>query len=210
MNTENTDRQRVILLHGILRSPSHMRRMEKALVKKGYDVLNIGYPSSKHSIEELLEIIKDKIPASDKTTHLVGFSMGGVLVLELALSGFIKNLGHVIQLAPPNGGSELVDKIGHWRLYQKLFGPAGAQLSVKHRGTLERPQAYDFPLHIAAGSAAWEPISWLIMPKPNDGKVTVESTKIPGHHTHRVFKTSHTYFPLSRSVIKYVIETLAA
>ena len=51
----------VVLLHGILRSDKNMLQLEETLKEKGYIVLNISYPSTKYSIEQLIDIVHKEI-----------------------------------------------------------------------------------------------------------------------------------------------------
>ena len=47
----------VILLHGIMRSPRSMNRIERVLTYRGYRVLNFGYPSTEESIETIAALL---------------------------------------------------------------------------------------------------------------------------------------------------------
>ena len=71
----------VLLLHGIARSPRHMQPLETALAQSGFEVVNIKYPSTEHSIEDLVECLKeisDRLPAQATPLHVVGYSLGGL------------------------------------------------------------------------------------------------------------------------------------
>jgi hypothetical protein len=53
-------------------------------------------------------------------------------------------------------------------------------------------------LGVIAGNRTWDPISSAMIQGPNDGKVSVESTKVPGLTDHIVISTSHTFIIYSR------------
>ena len=55
------ENRQVVLLHGLARTSRSMRPMEKYLIKNGFTVLNINYPSRKKPIEELSEWVRDKL-----------------------------------------------------------------------------------------------------------------------------------------------------
>lgn len=69
----------VIILHGIMRSKFHMRKLEAFLTLNNYEVLNINYPSYKHGLETLAistwQEIEPKILEASKV-HFVGYSIG--------------------------------------------------------------------------------------------------------------------------------------
>ena len=75
----------VILLHGLARSSSSMKKMSKALTKSGYLVRNTAYPSTDKPVDELAsEVIPTALEScakdGDRTVHFVTHSMGGILI----------------------------------------------------------------------------------------------------------------------------------
>lgn len=48
-------RDGVIVLHGIFRTHRSMRKLANFLEKDGFEVLNLGCPSTKHSIESIAD-----------------------------------------------------------------------------------------------------------------------------------------------------------
>ena len=118
----------VVLFHGIRRSSSHMESIENYLESLGYHVINADYQSTEHTIDVLATIMNQKLShqiPKGKTVHYVGYSMGGVLIREMMHQKQPDNLGRVVQLAPPNHGSEMADFLSDVWLYQKFYGPAG-------------------------------------------------------------------------------------
>ena len=109
-------------------------------------------------------------------------------------------LGRTVMLAPPNGGSELATRLGRFALIAAIYGPAGAQLGTaadRHIGwgagladCLAWPA--DRPVLVIAGTRSLDPLGWALMPKPNDGKVSVASTRLPGA-AHLVIPATHTF-----------------
>ena len=55
-------------------------------------------------------------------------------------------------------------------------------------------------LGIIAGNLCLDPFSALLLKGQNDGKVTIERTKLSGMKAHIVVRASHTFFPHSREV----------
>ncbi len=201
----------VIILHGIARSSKHMESLAHNLEKEGFQVINLDYPSTSHNIEDLTDIIHKEISSriiSNKKMHFVGYSMGGLMVRALIHKYEYSNLGKVVQLAPPNQGSEIADLLKNFWPYKKIYGPAGQQLitdqsSIKH---LLGDVTYD--LGVIAGDTAIDPICWSIIPGKNDGKVSIERTKLKGMKDHIVVSASHTFFPSNKEVQNQTIQFL--
>lgn len=198
----------VIILHGITRSNKHMQKLATYLQKDGFDVINLSYPSTTHKIEDLTKIINKEISQrtpEKKRIHFIGYSMGGLMVRALIHKYNYKNLGKVVQLAPPNQGSELADFVKNFWPYKKIFGPAGQQLITDQSAVKHIFGEVNYELGIIAGNATIDPISSAIIPGENDGKVAVERTKLEGMKDHIVVSASHTFFPFNKEVQKQTL-----
>ncbi len=197
----------VIVLHGIARSSSHMEPIEEHLEKEGYDVINIDYPSTDFDLEQLVEILNYDLRSKlmeDKPVHFVGYSMGGILTRAYLDKYTPKNLGYVVQLASPNNGSEVADFVRNNYLYQEIYGPAGQELTTNNKETLKLLGKVDYELGVVAGNSTIDPISSFIIDGDDDGKVSIESTKLEGMKDHIIVSASHTFFPSNESVHKQV------
>lgn len=197
--------QLVILLHGIARSSKHMAALAKYLQQDGYEVLNLDYPSTKYSIENLVDLVHKELVCKichAKKVHFVGYSMGALLVRAMLSKYRPTNLGRVVQLAPPNAGSEVADFFGKTWIYNKFYGPAGQQLGTKYKKLSSTLGVVDYELGVIAGNFSIDPISSLIISEESDGKVSVKNTKVKGMKDHIVLNASHTFFPSHKAVLK--------
>jgi len=187
-----------------------MQKLQTALEKEGFEVINYDYPSSKADIKSLaLESVSDAISLCSEDTsaiHFITHSMGGVLVRAYLNEHSIDKLGRVVMLGPPNQGSQIVDKIGNLPGFKRLNGPAGLELGTQ--GIVKEFKAIDFELGIIAGTRSIDPVGYFMLPRPNDGKVSVESTKIKGMKAHLVMPVTHSFMMQNSKVIKECIHFL--
>lgn len=201
----------MILLHGLARSSSSMSKMEKALIEAGYHVVNADYPSRKNNIQTLA---KDTVPkaisqcAGNEYIHFVTHSMGGILVRQYLSQKRIENLKHVVMLGPPNQGSEVVDKIKNVPGFKALNGPAGLQLGTDDKSVPNSLGPATFNLGIIAGNRTMNPIMSLMLPNPDDGKVSVARTKLEGMNDHITMPVTHTFMMKNKKVIAQVLHFL--
>lgn len=202
----------VVLLHGIFLPSCHLWRLAHFLRRNGYEVLNIHYPSTHIPIEEIVDYIHPVIEKFRAQVlgklYWVGYSMGG-LVIRAYIHKYVPEVdGRVVMLGTPNHGSEAADYFKNWWLYQKLYGPAGQQL-VTAFGDAERLFGkVRYELGIIAGSLSLDPVASYIIRKPNDGKVSVESTYLEGMKEHVTVPVDHTFLPLSGAVLEHTLHFL--
>jgi triacylglycerol lipase len=206
--------EEVILLHGLCHSSRSMVKIERALTEAGYKVRNVDYPSRTASIEKLADDAigkavadcqKDGAPKINFVTH----SMGGILVRSYLARHTIPNLGCVVMLAPPNQGSEIVDKLGWTFIFKWLNGPAGNELGTNKNSTPNQLGPANFPVGIIAGDRS---INWInslfLIPGSDDGKVSVERTKLAGMTDHLVIHTAHPFIMDNQAAIRQTIQFL--
>ena len=94
-------------------------------------------------------------------------------------------------LAPPNRGSQVVDRIGHWSAFRAVNGPAGRQLGTGPGGLPASLGPVTFPLGVIAGDRSINWINSSMIPGRDDGKVSVEATRVGGMAAHAVVHRTH-------------------
>lgn len=185
-----------------------MSELEAKLAKEGYFVVNVEYPSRKHDIETLTE--KAITPALakcpvDEKVNFVTHSMGGILVRQYLSKKEVPGLNRVVMLGPPNQGSEVVDKLGKFPGFYFINGDAGMQLGTGELSVPNQLGKADFDVAIIAGTRSINWILSLYIPDTDDGKVSVERTKLEGMNDHIEMPVTHTFMMKNNEVIAQIL-----
>ena len=208
---QSSTQECVVLLHGLARSDRSMEKMAERLREKGFAVINHDYPSTEYPIEELSQTVFPEAAGEcpeESRIHFVTHSLGGILVRYYLKYHALDNLGRVVMLGPPNKGSQVVDAMAEMPGFKLLNGPAGLQLGTEPSSLPNRLGAADFEVGIIAGTRSINLILSQLLPNPDDGKVSVESTKLEGMSDHITVPVSHPFLMNDDEVIRQTIHFL--
>lgn len=200
----------VILLHGLARTNESMLPIAQQLHALHYRVINVAYPSRQFPIAKLADMAIPPALASCRehpidAIHFVTHSLGGILVRQYLSEHSIPELKHVVMLAPPNKGSEVVDHLKVLPPFEWLNGPAGEELGTDAGSLPNKLGPVNFDVGVIAGTSSVNLLLSLYLPNPDDGKVSVESTKIEGMHDFIALPVSHPFIMKDEKVIDQII-----
>jgi triacylglycerol lipase len=199
----------VVLLHGIANIPLSMKYLENRLEEAGYQVHNLGYPSTDVPIEEAAVKIREKVVALNgaKPIHFVGHSMGNLLI-RVVLEKELPGLGRVVMIAPPNQGSFMAQRLEDLDIFRWIFGPAGQQLTADNRAFFENLPVPDCEFGIIAGGRGTEDGFNPLLEGDDDGTVSVEETKLQGSADFTLVNNTHTLILFDPETVEQTIHFL--
>ncbi|MGR8950233.1 MAG: esterase/lipase family protein, partial [Gammaproteobacteria bacterium] len=200
----------VVLLHGLWRTDGSMEPLQEAFEARGYAVANVAYPSRKQAVEPLADIAVKKglehcREISEGRIHFVTHSLGGILVRYYLARHEVVDLGRIVMLAPPNNGSQAIDNLKELPGFELLMGPAALQLGTGPNDIPAQLGPAEYPVGIIAGTDSLNPILSQYLPNPDDGKVSVSSTRLAGMRDFITLPVSHAFIMRDRTAIRQAV-----
>ena len=203
-------RELVILVHGLGRTRYSLRAMREALEEQGHRVVSLSYPSTRASLDEHasgLGHLLDSLHDVDRVSF-VTHSLGGRVVLRLLDRGgdwmSRIELGGVVQIAPPNRGSQLAVRAVDIPLLGWVFGPSLHEVALPDS---RAPSGSRFG--VLAGVRG-TPCGWnSLLHGDDDGVVALSETRLDGPHEHRTVRGMHTFLMNDPSVLDATARFLA-
>lgn len=192
-------RRLVVLQHGLWRSAGSLWKLERALQAHGYEVLNVSYPSTEASIAEHAARLRPQVLAAwqalgpgPKELHLVGHSMGGLVLRALAQGEGMPAPTTMVTLGTPHGGAVLVELRRDLWLFRLLMGSRAALEMAPRAPFLAGLRPPAFPLGTIVGGRGDQRGWHDAIPGDDDGTVAVaeaglqgaaDSIRVPVGHT---------------------------
>ena len=179
-----------------------MEPLARRLHARGFATCSLAYAGTRRPIEDLAATTTARIArfAGNRTVHLVTHSMGGILARAMLANQPDWRPGRMVQLAPPNHGSPIVDAINHSPLLSRILGPAGRSLGT--RGLPADLPPPPVPTVVIMGDHPRLQLFANLLGPANDGIVSVSSGLLPGLHGFGVVPADHTMIPAHPVVIE--------
>ncbi len=198
----------VVLLHGLGRSRASLSDLRHALMDAGYEVADVGYPSTRRSIAEHADQVGDLLDHLEgvRTVSFVTHSLGGMVARACLTQPHLwqerMRLNRLVMLAPPSQGSAIAESLKDFLPAQWLLGPAARDLAVREAEALPLP---DCAFGIIAGRRAAGRGYNPFLRGEDDGVVRVEETRLPGAEDFLLVEAAHTFLMEKPLVIQAVV-----
>lgn len=200
----------VILVHGLWMPAAVFILHSHWLQRRGYRVLRFGYPSMRATLSQNAQRLHRFIAASGAADiHLVGHSLGGLVILEMLAQRPDPRLRRAVLLGTPCvdshsarrlrglGMSALLGRsLGEW-----LSRASSIDASSCFCGTTAAPRSA-VEIGVLAGTRSVG-LGRVIpgLPRPNDGVVAVAETRLPGAADFITLPVAHAEMLASRRCV---------
>ena len=194
----------VVYLHGLWLTGIEGGLLRRRLAQQlNAETRAFSYASVKSTVSTNAEALgKFLIELRADTLHLVGHSLGGLVILKLFETGAADRLppGRIVFLGSPLNGSRAAQNLARLPLGKMLLGRGVHEELLSPRARGWRGQR---DLGVIAGSLSVG-LGKLVGARgaPNDGTIFVDETRLPGISQHLVMPVSHTGLPFSKSVAR--------
>ncbi len=175
-------REHVVLVHGFGRTGRDMRFLARYFSECEYEVSTPTLPAFFGTLESCtaaLELHIDSLDGNYIRIHLVGHSLGGLVIRNMLSRKNIPRIGRCVLIATPNGGSPLAGIVARW--IKPLYWVAPLY-GVLKPGNADIPAPLNSP-DPDIGGIAGDKNSLLfgnLIDDPADGRVPVDSVQFEG------------------------------
>lgn len=200
----------VVLLHGLWRGWHAMEPLARRLRSEGFATLNIPYPSTRLPIPVLAERVRAAIAsaAAGRPTHWVTHSLGGIVARAIIADSPETRPQRLVMLAPPNGGSEIVDWSRHHPAIHFLLGPAGRSLGSEGFPASLPALPAEVETAVIMGKRSSIPFFRPLLESPNDGIVSACRGRMDGLRGFKIVNADHTFIQTHPETVRSCIEFL--
>ena len=190
-----------MLVHGLWNRGWFMTVMSRRLRSKGHVVEVFDYPTRSNSLDGHADALHDFIAGIEADAlHLIGYSMGGLVILNLLDRFDDLPPGRVVLMGTPVKGSAVVRRLEKLPGQKLLFGKARENLLQGYEIT---PQGRETGMirgtrALGLGQVAGQ------HGEPSDGTVAVSETELKGLKDSVEMNVSHSEMLFSSEVIEQV------
>lgn len=192
----------VVFVHGLYMTGVEFGLLRRRVEAAGFATQRYHYHSLLRSVDENAMLLADHLKSiSTERLHLVGHSLGGLVILRMFQRGVTLPPGRVVFMGAPVRGSQAAVNLKDrgWGFLLGRSGPEG--LTLPHSAEWKEPRE----LGVIAGTHAFS-INPLqpVLPAPHDGVVSLEETRIAGAKDSIELHLAHTTMLFSKQLAEQV------
>ena len=196
----------VVLVHGLWMGRAIWLLVARRLRREGYRVAAFSYPSVRQGLAESAGALENFTrDCRARRVHLVGHSLGGLVVLRLLRHAHGLPLGRAVLLGCPAAGCDIAEQLARNRAGRFLLGTALPQWTPADAA----PALRRIEVGAIAGTRRLGVGALLVrLAPPNDGVVRVQETVVAGLTDHLVLPVSHSGMVFSPRVANEIVAFL--
>jgi pimeloyl-ACP methyl ester carboxylesterase len=198
----------VVVAHGLWMTGLEATLFRHRLAHHGFTVRQFHYRSMTAMPDDVVAELQAEVLAMPPPVHLVGHSLGGLLLLRAAAARPELPLGRMVLLGSPVNGSRAARAFAALPGASIFFGHlAGTELLREERSRWQGATEVGV---IAGNHSLGFGRFFGHLPEPNDGTVAVEETELEGASDHIVLPVSHTGLLVSEAVVGATVRFLSS
>lgn len=195
----------IVLVHGLWNRGWMMAAMAKRLRARGHQVSVFSYPTRADNLDGHADGLHGFVREKEaEELHLVGHSMGGLVILNMLSRYADVPPGRVVLMGTPVKGSKVVKRLARLPGQKFIFGKArdnllqGFQVAPAGRETGMIRGTRSFGLGQMAGKQT----------EPNDGSISISETELEGLKDTVELEVAHSEMLISAEVVQQVEQFL--
>lgn len=203
---ETNKKEAIVLVHGLWMKGPEMFVLRRRLRKAGYCVYQFSYRSLANDLAgNARKLQRFLAHVEAECVHFVAHSLGGLVVRCLFHDFPEQRPGRIVTLGTPHSGSYVAEWMTRSGVLRRLLGRSLPALTGKVSPWHGERQLGSVAgsLGIGMGMVLRE------LPRPNDGTVTVASTRLDGMTDHITVKVSHMGLLFSHESVEQIIAFLS-
>ncbi len=181
-----------------------LRWLGRQLERCGLRVRYFRYCSWSGSLARAaVELLRFVELQGEGRVHLIGHSLGGIVIAKMLQEGNLLNLGRIVLLGSPQQGSALASALERYAAGRFILGPVACEGIIRNRPASPAGRG----MLVIAGTLSLGFARLFGITIPNDGTVATVETQVPGA-SQILVRASHMGMLFSRTVAFSVCEFL--
>ena len=203
----NPELETVVLVHGLWLTGASLYFLARHLRGCAFRVHTFTYASVRKDLRANAADLQAFVARLDSpVVHLVGHSLGGIVIRALFHYFPQQRPGRIVTLATPHGGSHVGERIARSRLGRRVLGAGVCQLLAR------QPQGWALPPRDIGVISGTVPIGlgrlFSNRREPGDGLLTLEEAALPGATDSIALPLAHSAMPFARQTGEQVCQFL--